>query len=265
MRTVPSDLRLLQGMVQLLKEFQWNWISIIASQNEYGEQGVFQFTSLASQNGICIAYQAFIPQNISAPNANTSIQAILIDIQKTGVNVTILFSTLPEAQAFLQVVIETQQKMVWIASATLSQALTLQQMPGLQSIGTVIGFTARSRTISGFQDYVYNILGQIEQERRLLLNASSANVNGSHKGQATKYVFKTRDLQEQCQACSMLTPENITLLQDPVILGHVYQVYTAVQFIAQAIHNVMRDPRCNLHEEASSILPWQVSTSLIDL
>ncbi|XP_056397706.1 taste receptor type 1 member 3-like [Hyla sarda] len=251
MRTVPSDQKLVQGMVQLLKEFQWNWISIIASRNGYGVQGLFQFTTSASQNGICIAYQAYIPENISDPNFNTSVQKILSDLQNTGVNVTIVFSTLPEAQAFLKVVIGTQQKMVWIASPTWSQALTIQQMPGLQSIGTVIGFSVESKTVLGFQDYVFNILNQIEQERHLLLNSSSANLGTSQY---------TQDLQEQCQSCSMLTTGNITMLQEPSILALAYHVYTAVYFIAQAIHNIMCTPMCNL--QVSNILPWQLLQEL---
>ncbi|XP_069802730.1 taste receptor type 1 member 3-like [Dendropsophus ebraccatus] len=252
LRTVPGDHTLVQGMVQLLKGFQWNWIAIIASSNEYGKEGLYQFALSVSQQDICIAYQAYIPQNISDPGFNTSIQEILRDIQMTGVNVTIVYSTLPEAQAFFKVVIQSQQKMVWIASPTWSQALSIQQLPGLRSIGTVIGFSVKRKTISGFQDYVLNVLRQIEQEKRLLLNSSS---NG-------QYVFQTRDLQEQCRSCSMLTTGDITMLQEPVKLGVAYQVYTAVYFIAQAIHNVMGSPRCNLQAEASNILPWQLLQEL---
>ncbi|XP_075696910.1 taste receptor type 1 member 3-like [Rhinoderma darwinii] len=255
MRTVPSDQKLVQGIVQLLKEFQWNWITIIASMNISGEEQLFQFTSAASQSGICIAYQAYIPQNISDPNFNTSVQKILIDIQKTGVNVSIVFSTLPEAQAFLKVAIGTQLKMVWIASPTWSQALTIQQMPGLKSIGTVIAFTVKSNTISGFEDYLCNILYRIEQERQIFVNAGSVNVD-------SQYVFQTWDLQEQCQSCSMLTPGNITMLQDPVMLRLAYQVYTAVYFIAQAIHNLIHVSRYNQYKEASNILQWQLLQEL---
>ncbi|KAM3923075.1 taste receptor type 1 member 3-like [Leptodactylus fuscus] len=254
MRTVPSDQTLVQGVVQLLKQFQWNWISLIVSMNPFGEEAFFHFISFASQYGICIAYQAYIPQNTSDPNFYKSAQGILTDIQKTGVNVTILFSTLPEAWAFLNVVIGTQQKMVWIANPTWSQDLTIQQMPGLQSIGTVIGFAVQSKTISGFRDYVFNILNQIKQEKSLLLNSSSASVDIS------QYVFQI--LQEQCWSCSMLTPENITMLQDPVTLGLAYHVYTAVYFIAQAIHNLIYTPRNGLHNEASNILPWQLLQEL---
>ncbi|XP_069598935.1 taste receptor type 1 member 3-like [Ranitomeya imitator] len=256
MRTIPSEGTLVQGMVKLLKEFQWNWISVIASRNEYGEYGLFQLTSAVSQSGICIAYQAFLPKNISDPNVNTSVQKILTDIQKTGVNVTIVFSSLSEAQAFLKVVIKTRVKMVWIASPTWSQDVTIQQMSGIQSIGTVIGFTEKTKVISGFQDYVCKILYQIEQERGLLLNVSSAN------GDITRYVSETWDLQEQCQSCSMLTPENITMLQDPVVPRLAYQVHTAVYFIAQAIHNRIHAPRYAQQYDESNIFPWQLLQEL---
>ncbi|XP_018426718.1 PREDICTED: taste receptor type 1 member 3-like [Nanorana parkeri] len=255
LRTIPGVITLAQGIVNLLKEFKWNWVAIVASKNDYGDQGLFLFMTLAAQAGICTAYQAYIPNDSTNSNFNTSLQNNILELQNTGVNVTIVFSTEQESKLFFKAVIDSQLKMVWIATTTWSQSTSLQQMAGMQSIGTVIGFSETSKALPGFEDYVQHILHLIQQQRQLLLNGSTSNPNISQQ-----YVFQTKGLLEQCESCSLLTPNNITILQDPVVLGLAYRVYIAVYCISQAIHNIVHglDGQC---KDVYGILPWQVPES----
>lgn len=257
LRTIPGYITLTQGIANLLKEFQWNWVGTVASKNEYGKQGLFLFNAEAAQAGICIAYQAYMPENKNNPNFNASMQNLILQLQNTGVNVTIVFSTVEETELFFKAAIDSQLKMVWIATTTWSQSTSLQQMPGMQSIGTVIGFSETRKSLPGFKDYVQHILHLIQKENKLLFNGSTTNSNISQQ-----YVFLTKDLLEQCESCSLLTPDNITMLQDPMVLGLVYRVYIAVHCIGQAIHNTVHglDGQC---KDVSDILPWQVSSEFI--
>ncbi|KAM5140361.1 taste receptor type 1 member 3-like [Mantella aurantiaca] len=254
-RTIPGELTLTQGIVSLLKEFQWNWVATVASKNEYGEQGLFLFATEAAKAGICIAYQAYIPEDETNSNFNTSLQNQILELQNTGVNVTIVFSTVKKAKLFFKGVINSQLKMVWIAT-TWSQSTSIQQMPGMKTIGTVIGFSATSKPLPGFEDYVQRILRLIQQERQLLLNGSASNLNITQQ-----YVFQTKDLLEKCESCRLLTSDNITKLQDPVALSLAYRVYIAVYCVGQAIHNTVHGlvDQCN---DESGILPWQILQEL---
>ncbi|XP_040181751.1 taste receptor type 1 member 3-like [Rana temporaria] len=256
LRTIPGYITLTQGIANLLKEFQWNWVGTVASKNEYGKQGLFLFNAEAAQAGICIAYQAYMPENKNNPNFNASMQNLILQLQNTGVNVTIVFSTVEETELFFKAVIDSQLKMVWIATTTWSQSTSLQQMPGIQSIGTVIGFSETSKSLPGFKDYVQHILHLIQKENKLIFNGSTTNSNISQQ-----YVFQTKDLLEQCESCSLLTPDNITMLQDPMALGLVYRVYIAVHCIGQAIHNTVHglDGQC---KDVYDILPWQLLQEL---
>ncbi len=48
-------------MVQLLKMFDWNWVSVVGSDDEYGQMGQQQFSSMANDESICVAYEGLIP------------------------------------------------------------------------------------------------------------------------------------------------------------------------------------------------------------
>lgn len=97
MRTVPSDRWQVAAMVQLLKEFGWNWVSIVGSDDEYGQKGQQQFSSMANEESICVAYQGLIPV-YSDPEP--AIKEILNRIVDAKVGVVVVFSLPKPARDF---------------------------------------------------------------------------------------------------------------------------------------------------------------------
>lgn len=97
MRTVPTDKWQVEAMVELLGQFGWNWVAVVASEDEYGRQGQRQFSSLASERNICVAYEGLIPI-YSDPVA--TIKDILGNIKNTNVGVVVLFSLAQPAVKF---------------------------------------------------------------------------------------------------------------------------------------------------------------------
>ncbi|XP_051769381.1 taste receptor type 1 member 3 isoform X2 [Ctenopharyngodon idella] len=97
MRTVPSDRWQVAAMVQLLKEFGWNWVSIVGSDDEYGQKGQQQFSSMANEESICVAYQGLIPV-YSDPEP--AIKEILSRIVDAKVGVVVVFSLPKPARDF---------------------------------------------------------------------------------------------------------------------------------------------------------------------
>ncbi|XP_053308410.1 taste receptor type 1 member 3-like [Spea bombifrons] len=253
LRTVPSDTTLAHGITRLLKEFQWNWVAVVGSSDKYGEQGILQFANQASQNGICIAYQGYIPENPNNSAFNGSLQEIILEIQKSNVNVTILISSIYETQLFLSSVIKSKLKMVWVASPSWSLSQTIQQLPGIQDIGTIIGFAVRSKRLQGFEDYVRNILSLIQEERDVLQKSTTPS-----EDIVQKYFYQIQDLQTRCKECGLLSPTNITKILDPIGENLAYRVYLAVYCIGQALHHLIHGPDMNCSDDASNLLPWQL-------
>lgn len=91
-RTVPSDKWQVDAIARLMNEFKWNWVAVVGSEEEYGQQGVQQFSKIAENMSICVAYQGLIPvYTDSAP----AIRTIIENIQSTQVKVVVVIS-LPE-------------------------------------------------------------------------------------------------------------------------------------------------------------------------
>ena len=97
MRTVPTDKWQVEALVDLLKEFKWNWVAVVASEDEYGRQGQRQFSALASERRICVAYEGLIP---IYRDPVPTIREILEHIKETRVGVVVLFSLPQPATEF---------------------------------------------------------------------------------------------------------------------------------------------------------------------
>lgn len=84
-------------MVQLLIEFNWNWVAVVGSEDEYGQQGLREFSKIAEKMSICVAYQGLIPVY---SDAEPVVKTIINNIQETNVGVVVVFS-LPDPAVVL--------------------------------------------------------------------------------------------------------------------------------------------------------------------
>ena len=50
-------------MVDIIKLFNWTYVSTIASEGDYGEKGIEHFKILANKEGVCIAESAKVSRN----------------------------------------------------------------------------------------------------------------------------------------------------------------------------------------------------------
>lgn len=95
-RTVPSDKWQVDAMVLLLERFSWNWVAIVGSEEEYGQQGVQEFSKMAANKSVCVAYQGLIPV-YSDPTP--VVKTIIDNIIATKVKVVVVFSLPQPAEA----------------------------------------------------------------------------------------------------------------------------------------------------------------------
>lgn len=104
-RTVPSDKWQVEAMVELLHQFNWNWVAVVGSDEEYGQQGVQEFSKSASTKSICVAYQGLIPVY---SDAAPMIQTIIQNINDTKVRVVVVFALSKQAEVFFKEVSEVK-------------------------------------------------------------------------------------------------------------------------------------------------------------
>ncbi|XP_061755356.1 metabotropic glutamate receptor 5-like [Nerophis ophidion] len=63
MRVVPSDMQQARAMVDIVKRYNWSYVSAIHTEGNYGESGMEAFKEMAAKEGICIAHSDKIYSN----------------------------------------------------------------------------------------------------------------------------------------------------------------------------------------------------------
>ncbi|XP_062495074.1 metabotropic glutamate receptor 5 isoform X1 [Pezoporus occidentalis] len=63
MRVVPSDAQQAKAMVDIVKRYNWTYVSAVHTEGNYGESGMEAFKDMAAKEGICIAHSYKIYSN----------------------------------------------------------------------------------------------------------------------------------------------------------------------------------------------------------
>ncbi|XP_056397705.1 taste receptor type 1 member 3-like [Hyla sarda] len=227
-RTVPSDKKQVNGMVTLMKFFKWNWIAVIASMDDYGVTALRQFSSSGMDSGICIAYEGLIPTYLSASETSTIIEDILHKIEQTDVKVVLVFASLTQSIALFQEVIMRNMTRVWIGSASWVLSQSILSLPGIECVGTVIGFFPSAQTILGFDGFLRNTISQTYTE-----------INAGFQSFA-------------------LEADKIPIILNPLTALHAHSVYTAIYAVASALHRLLNCTSAKCNKQDSNIYAWKL-------
>ncbi|NXY66485.1 TS1R1 protein, partial [Callaeas wilsoni] len=241
LRTIPSDRQQVKAMFLLLQHFGWNWVVLLGSDNPYGRAGLDALQELLTSSNVCVAYRGTIPTNADVNNSELhNVVRILTDVK---VNVTIVFSNRGSTLPFFKVVIQKNiTGMVWVASEDWSLAQTIWQVPGIQTIGSVIGMAVEkpeSMMLERFEAW------KMAEEGAVAECASSAEASGESMGNAWL------DCTQCCTGCSALasTPD----LYDA---QGSFSVYSAVYAVAHGLHDLLdcASGACS----KGTVYPWQL-------
>ncbi|KAK1170816.1 metabotropic glutamate receptor 1-like isoform X1 [Acipenser oxyrinchus oxyrinchus] len=63
LRVVPSDTLQARAILDIVKRYNWTYVSAVHTEGNYGESGMEVFKELATQDGLCIAYSDKIYSN----------------------------------------------------------------------------------------------------------------------------------------------------------------------------------------------------------
>lgn len=206
-------------------------MAVLGSDNAYGQQGMLSLSQLVSDYDVCIAYQAVIPSLTTA--TSSKIRDIVRNIVKAKVNTIVVFSSKRIAKGFFSFVLEENVTgKVWIGSEDWSVASLVSDIPGINTIGTVLGIAIKYTAFTGFQDFV---------------NLALKLGNGSSSSDKVSV------------PCLKNTDPNLVILQN--VMGNYditssFNVYQAVYSVANALHQVLRcdSKKCQKIESQ----PWQV-------
>nr|XP_061812206.1 metabotropic glutamate receptor 3-like isoform X1 [Nerophis lumbriciformis] len=112
-RTVPPDFYQAKAMAEILRFFNWTYVSTVASEGDYGETGIEAFEQEARMRNICIATS----EKVGRSNAKNSYEAVIRQlIQKPNARVAVLFLRSDDARELLAAAARLNTSFIWVAS-----------------------------------------------------------------------------------------------------------------------------------------------------
>uniref|UniRef100_A0A8C4ZL64 Metabotropic glutamate receptor 3 n=1 Tax=Gadus morhua TaxID=8049 RepID=A0A8C4ZL64_GADMO len=112
-RTVPPDFYQAKAMAQILRTFNWTYVSTVASEGDYGETGIEAFEQEARMRNICIATS----EKVGRSNAKKSYEAVIRQLlQKPNARVAVLFLRSDDARELLSAAARLNTSFIWVAS-----------------------------------------------------------------------------------------------------------------------------------------------------
>ncbi|XP_049577938.1 metabotropic glutamate receptor 3 [Syngnathus scovelli] len=112
-RTVPPDFYQAKAMAEILRFFNWTYVSTVASEGDYGETGIEAFEQEARMRNICIATS----EKVGRSNAKKSYEAVIRQLlQKPNARVAVLFLRSDDARELLAAAAGLNASFIWVAS-----------------------------------------------------------------------------------------------------------------------------------------------------
>ncbi|XP_022076505.2 taste receptor type 1 member 1 [Acanthochromis polyacanthus] len=237
-RTIPSDKNQVAAIIQILVRFNWTWIAVLGSDNAYGLQGMEGLVKQAPDHGICIAYQGIIP----AYRADTVqvMRNVVDQVLKTQVGVIVVFSSRTKLNKFIPFVMERNiTNKVWIGTEDWSVSSLISGIPGVHTIGTVIGVAVKYVAFSSFKEF----------ERRVLEASMQQNEQKDSDGPVDE-----GDVCLQSLDLYSLVRMNFSLEEYDITSS--FNVYKAVYAVAHALHRTLD---CDSGEcSKRHVHPWEL-------
>ncbi|KAF7234997.1 hypothetical protein EYD10_18146 [Varanus komodoensis] len=163
---VPNENPQYAGVVQLLKQFGWNWIGLIVSEDS-GETFLGLLSPKLLQNNICIAWTQVIPrasQFLPHDIFQEKMEKILTTILLSETNVILVYGdqqSLEGLQSILyskEIVSKSPIERVWITTAKWDYTAVLNWDNFLpKTFNGTLSFTLHTKVVPGFLDFLESI------------------------------------------------------------------------------------------------------------
>ncbi|MEE6507222.1 hypothetical protein FKM82_029852 [Ascaphus truei] len=112
-RTVPPDFYQAKAMAEILRFFNWTYVSTVASEGDYGETGIEAFEQEARLRNICIATSEKVGRSNIKKSYDNAIRELL---QKPNAKVVVLFMRSDDTRELLAAANRFNASFTWIAS-----------------------------------------------------------------------------------------------------------------------------------------------------
>uniref|UniRef100_A0A672Z443 Olfactory receptor C family, u1 n=1 Tax=Sphaeramia orbicularis TaxID=375764 RepID=A0A672Z443_9TELE len=156
LRTVPSDLFQVRGLVQLVTYLGWSWVGTIGTMDDYSHYGIQAFSTDFREHGGCVAFHLTIPKSPTV----AEIQEMADILQKSTAKVVVVFATEGQLlELFLEVntLVRNITQRQWVASEAWVTASLLTSPLFHPLLTGTLGFSFPGVTIPGLKEFLLNV------------------------------------------------------------------------------------------------------------
>ncbi|XP_068014227.1 taste receptor type 1 member 1 [Melanerpes formicivorus] len=241
LRTIPSDQQQVRAIFLLLQHFRWSWVALLGSNDAYGRDSLEALYKLLGTSSMCVAYRGLIPAGADA--SSPELHKLVRILRDVRVNVTVVFATRQSVLPFFEVVLQRNVTgMVWVGSEDWPLAQTTWQVPGIRSIGSVLGM-AVEKTAPAMLERFASWKAAEESAAAECAGSTGAGVGGTDSTQLT--------CTQRCTDCLSLTAA-----PDTYDAQASFNVYSAVYAVAHGLHALLgcASGACSKR----TVYPWQL-------
>lgn len=161
-RTVPSDINQVETILEILKAFEWTYVSLVYTNTDYGNKGVEELEKFAPKYKVCFATS----QRINVEQyQEIDYDRVIQNLFKTSAKVVVMFADKKSARRLMAAVKRQQavDRFVWIGSDGWSRRDTVVQ--GLEEVieGAITVLPMWGR-LNGFDEYFTNLRPNHQRE-----------------------------------------------------------------------------------------------------
>ena len=235
LRTVPSDQFQAQAMAELVHYFHWNYVFLIASDDDYGKMGAAAFKTAAKNLSVCIANDEFV--SFGSPNADRQIEDTMLKLKSAErAEVVIVFSYLEQGEMLLKKAEQFEiTDRTWVTSDGWSSVSSEIEKLNISknTLKGLLSFSIRSKPVTDFENFLRSTSVQKAWNNSWFTKLLEETL----KCQASQ---NNRDLKSDVSPSRKLCDPGATLPADHEIpTDFVANVIDAVYVVAYAVHNIL--------------------------
>ncbi|XP_075131829.1 extracellular calcium-sensing receptor-like [Leptodactylus fuscus] len=255
-RTVPSDAFQSQGLAQLVLQFGWTWIGLVAIDDDYGQQGIQMIKRDIIKAGACVAFT----ETIISSQENRNAPHITRVVKESSATAVVIFSTdIDLAYVLDEMLRQNITGKVWIASEAWATSALLSISKYSKLLFGTIGFALHSGSMPGFGEFLNRINPSMIVGRQLIKIFWEEVFDCKFEDQ---YISRNASMKECTGQERLESVQNS--YNDISSLRVTYNIYTAVHVVGKALHDLGKckkgdGPFLNgICADLKNFEPWQL-------
>ncbi|KAH8309912.1 hypothetical protein KR059_003996, partial [Drosophila kikkawai] len=249
-RTVPPDTFQSVALVDIIKNFNWSYVSTIHSEGSYGEYGIEAFHKEANERHVCIA----VAEKVPSAADDRVFDSILSKLQKKpNARGVVLFTRAEDARRILLAAkrANLSQPFHWIASDGWGKQQKL--LEGLEDIAEgAITVELQSEIIEDFDHYMMQLTPGTNQRNPWFAEYWEDTFNCVLEPESVSNLNKSTG--------SKSTPKSKTICDDNLRLSEKvgYEQESKTQFVVDAVYafayalDNLHNDRCNIQSDQTT-------------